>query len=190
VAKELGWLPLALEQAAAYVSRRRTFDDYLTQWRLNRDDVLTWNETVTGYPNTVATTWQTSVAQLTDSGHRLLERLAWLAPEKIPEWLLDVAVPSAEGEDLRESLDDVVAYSLVMRDAEGPFFHVHRLMQDVAQRSLSDDLRQCRLIEALNWVNAAFPPNAGDVRYWPLAEALVPHALAVSAASASAPCFY
>jgi len=86
VAKELGWLPLALEQAAAYVSRRRTFDDYLTQWRLNRDDVLTWfNETVTGYPNTVATTWQTSVAQLTDSGHRLLERLAWLAPEKIPE---------------------------------------------------------------------------------------------------------
>jgi hypothetical protein len=67
-----------------------------------------------------------------------------------------------------------------MRDAEGPFFLVHRLMQDVTQRSLSDDLRQRRLIEALNWVNAAFPLNADDVRYWPLAEALVPHALAVT----------
>jgi len=38
--------------------------------------------------------WQTSVAQLTEGGRRLLDRLAWLAPEKVPESLLDVPVPA------------------------------------------------------------------------------------------------
>jgi tetratricopeptide (TPR) repeat protein len=181
VAAELGWLALALEQAAAYVSRKRTFDDYLAQWRSNRNDVLTWfDPTVTGYPSSVATTWKTSVAQLTDAGRSLLERLAWLAPEKVPEFLLDVAVPAAEGEDLRTALDDVAAYSLVTRDAEGPYFLVHHLVQDVTRRSLSDEMRRLRLVEALNWIYAAFPFEAEDVRTWPRAEALAPHALAVT----------
>jgi hypothetical protein len=83
VAVELGRLALALEQAAAYVSHRKTFSDYLRQWRDNRDAVLAWfDATVTGYPRAVAVTWQTSLAQLSDGGRHLLERLAWLAPER------------------------------------------------------------------------------------------------------------
>ena len=98
---------------------------------------LTWfDATVTGYPCAVAVTWQTSVAQLSENGRRLLERLTWLAPEKVPEFLLDVPIPGAETENLHDALDDLAAYSLVTRDAEGPFFLVHRLVQDVTRRKL------------------------------------------------------
>ena len=63
-----------------------------------RYSVLDWfDSTVTGYPKAVAVTWQTSVAQLTEpGGRRLLERLAWFAPEKVPEFLLDILVPQAQ----------------------------------------------------------------------------------------------
>jgi hypothetical protein len=119
VATELGRLALALEQAAAFIAKRRlTFEGYLGQWHAHRDVILGWfDATVTGYPRAVAVTWQTSVAQLSENGRRLLERLAWLAPEKVPEFLLDVPIPGAEAESLHDALDDLTAYSLVTRDA-------------------------------------------------------------------------
>ncbi len=119
IAMELGLLALALEQAAAFIAQRGlTFGQYLEQWRSRRDEVLAWfDATVTGYPHAVAVTWQTSIAQLTGNGRRLLERLAWLAPEKVPEFLLDVPVPGTKAENLHEALNYLAAYSLVTRDA-------------------------------------------------------------------------
>jgi tetratricopeptide (TPR) repeat protein len=183
VAKELGRLALALEQAAALIGKRRlTFGQYLEQWRSKRDEVLAWfDETMTGYPRAIAVTWQASVAQLSEGGRRLLERLAWLAPEKVPEALIDVPIPDAEAETLRDAFDDLAAYSLVTRDAEGPFFLVHRLVQDVTRRSLASEARQRSLIAALGWIDAAFAGNPNDVRYWPTLDPLVPHARTVAA---------
>ncbi len=182
VAIELGRLALALEQAAAFIAKRRlTFAQYLEQWRTKRDEVLKWfDETVTGYKYPVAVTWQTSVAQLSEGGRRLLERLAWLAPEKVPETLIDVPIPGAKAENLRDAFDDLSAYSLVTRDAEGPFFLVHRLVQDVTRRSLAGETRQRSLVEALGWINAAFTGSAVDVRNWPTLDPLAPHARTVT----------
>jgi tetratricopeptide (TPR) repeat protein len=183
VAHELGQLALALEQAAAYIAKRRlTFAQYLELWRSKRDEVLAWfDSTVTGYPRAVAVTWQTSVAQLSESGRRLLERLAWLAPEKMPEPLLDVPIPGAHAENLHEAFNDLAAYSLVTRDAEGPFFLIHRLVLDVTRRSLAAEARQHSLVEALGWIGAAFAGDAGDVRNWPTLDPLVSHAHTVTA---------
>ena len=183
VARELGGLALALEQAAAFIAKRRlTFGQYLEQWRTKRDEVLAWfDATVTGYPRAVAVTWQTSVAQLSEGGRRLLEWLAWLAPEKVPEALIDVPIPGAEAEHLRDAFDDLAAYSLLTRDAAGPFFLVHRLVQDVTRRSLAGEARQRSLVEALGWIDAAFPFDSDDVRFWPQAEPLSPHARMVIA---------
>jgi hypothetical protein len=133
---------------------------------------------VTGYPRAVAATWQTSVAQLSQGGRQLLERLAWLAPEKVPESLLDVSIPDAGADNLRDAYDDLAAYSLVTRDTEGPFFLVHRLVQDVTRRSLASEVRKRSLVEALEWINAAFVGTPDDVRNWPTLEPLAPHALA------------
>ena len=183
VANELGRLALALEQAAAFIAKNRLiFAQYLEQWRSERDEVLKWfDATVTGYQYPVAVTWQTSVAQLTEGGRRLLERLAWLAPEKVPETLIDVPIPGAEAKNLRDPFDDLAAYSLVTRDAEGPFFLVHRLVQDVARHRLTGERRQCSLVEALGWINAAFTGSAIDVRSWPTLDPLAPHARTATA---------
>ena len=136
---------------------------------------------MTHYPRAVAVTWQTSVAQLSEAGRALLERLAWLAPEKVPEALLDVPIPGAEAENLRDAYDDLAAYTLVTRDAEGPFFLIHRLVQDVTRRSLAAEARPQSLVEALAWLNTAFEGNSDDVRIWPTLDPLAPHARTVIA---------
>jgi tetratricopeptide (TPR) repeat protein len=191
VAHELGRLALALEQAAAFIAKRRlTFVQYLEQWRSKRDEVLQWfDETVTGYQYPVAVTWKTSVAQLSEGGRQLLERLAWLAPEKVPETLIDVPIPGDDGENLREAFDDLAAYSLVARDAEGPFFLVHRLVQDVTLRSLAGEVRQRSLVEALSWIDVAFSGDPNDVRDWPRLDPLAPHARTVTALADAAGIF-
>jgi tetratricopeptide (TPR) repeat protein len=178
IVSELGQLALALEQAAAFIAKRQlTFGGYLEQWRLGRDEVLAWfDETVTGYPRAVAVTWQTSIAQLSENGRHLLERLAWLAPEKLPEFLLDVPIPGAKAENLRDALDDLAVYSLVTRDADGPFFLVHRLVQDVSRRRLGNEQGRHRLTEALDWITAEFSVDVADVRNWSRLDQLIPHA--------------
>jgi len=183
VASDLGRLALALEQAGAYIGEHTlTFAQYQERWRSNRDHVLKWwDPTVTGYPRAVAVTWQTSVEHLSEGGRRLLERLAWFAPEKVPEALIDVSIAGAEAENLREAFDDLAAYSLVTRDAQGPFFLVHRLVQDVTRRSLAGEAQQRTLVAALVWINAAFTGNADDVRNWPTLAPLAPHVATVTA---------
>jgi hypothetical protein len=133
LADELGRLALALEQAAATIEKLRCgFRQYLGIWQRNREKVVGWaRPEITGYHRAVATTWQTSVDQLTAPTRHLLERLAFLAPDPVPMFLLDVAVPDAEAEDLHEALADLAAVSLVTLEAGGERFAVHRLVQDV-----------------------------------------------------------
>jgi tetratricopeptide (TPR) repeat protein len=109
-----------------------------------------------------------------------LERLAWLAPEPVPEFLLDVAIPEDEGEDLYETLADLAAYSLTTRDPQEPRFLVHGLVQDMTRRSLDGAASQQRVTEALGWVNAAFDGDPGDLRSWARLDPLAPHGLSVT----------
>ena len=75
------------------------------------------------------------MAQLTEPARHLLERLAWLASEPVPEFLFDIPVPETESGDLREALADLAAYSLATREPNEPQFSVHRLVQDVTLAS-------------------------------------------------------
>jgi tetratricopeptide (TPR) repeat protein len=188
LAVDLGGLALALEHAGAYIVRHRaSFRRYRELWQGSRDKVISWSDpAITHYPRAIAATWQTSVAQLSDPARRLLERLAWLAPEPVPESLLDVPIPEAGGEDLYEALADLAAYSLATRDPEEPRFLVHGLVQDVTRRSLDAAASQQRVTEALGWVNAAFTGDPGDVRSWAQLDPLAPHAQSVTKASDAA----
>jgi len=186
LARELGFLPLALEQAGTYIAERRlTLAAYLDEWQSRHDQVLTWfDPRVSHYPASVAITWQTSFDRLSAPARRLLQHLAWLGPEPIPESLLDVPIPHLPGL-LESDLDpcdvlvELETYSLVTRAVETPTFTVHRLVQDVTRRSLRNHTGP--LTEALRWVNAAFVGNPGDVRSWPILDPLAPHARAVVA---------
>ena len=190
VAVELGQLALALEQAGAYINKsRRTFAQYLEEWRSQHDRVLEWfDESLMQYPMSVAVTWQTSFNQLGDPAGRLLGLLGWFAPDPIPELLMEsgggpFAGLTAEGQfvpEARAALDELEAFSLARRADEEPTFTVHRLVQDVTRRSLHDDEENLHLKVALRWINAAFRGDAQDVRAWPVLAPLAPHVQAAT----------
>ncbi len=61
----------------------------------------------------MATTWATSVERLSPESRRLLDRLAFLAPDPIPDSLLDVAVPGEAADyDALKARAGLFAYSL------------------------------------------------------------------------------
>jgi hypothetical protein len=91
LAGELGGLPLALEQAAAYVrASGGTLAGYLASIRKRRADLLDRGEPA-GYRQTVATTWRLAfenLQQAAPGAAGLLRLLAFCAPEAIPLPLL------------------------------------------------------------------------------------------------------
>jgi tetratricopeptide (TPR) repeat protein len=189
LAHELGGLALGLEQAGAYIARQHIgFARYLALWREKRDSVLKWfDKSLMSYDHDVglAATWAASVGKLTPESRRLLDRLAFLAPDPVPDSLIDVPVPGeAPDYDAYEARAGLYAYSLATQakgeDGAAKGFVVHRLVQDFARRAMTDDRPARALREALGWVNAAFLGDPDDVRNWPVLDPLAPHALAVA----------
>ena len=95
LAAELGGLPLALEQAAAYMrATGRTIPDYLGLFRDCQAELMARGDPA-GYDKRVTTTWELALvelarAELTRSGlaSGLLRMVACCAPEDIPLRLL------------------------------------------------------------------------------------------------------
>jgi len=184
LAVTLGQLALALEQAGAYIAEQGiAFYRYLKEWQEQHDRVLEWfDERLMRYPMSVAVTWQTSFNQLSDAGRRMLHRLAWFAPDPIPETMLQTLIPGTTDDvyELRDARVNLTKYSLVTFAPDSATFTVHRLVHDVTRRSLRDDTEHHALTEALGWINAAFEGDPQDVRTWPTLDPLAPHARAAA----------
>lgn len=88
LAKELDYLPLALEQAAAYISANKArFQDYLASFRSGGIKVVDRFKPVAGkYPKSLLTTWDLNFAEVkkTPAAAELLRVSAFLAPDDIP----------------------------------------------------------------------------------------------------------
>lgn len=193
IADELGHLALALEQAGAYIAeRRQTLADYLADWRTDdaqRCAALAWFDArQMHYPKSIAKTWQNSFDCLGDTACDLLGRLAWLAPEAIPESLLDTpAAPATPDKTAavtpRAALVELERYSLVDRARDATSFRLHRLVQTVSRDQQRDEARTtvpAALRAALAWVDEAFVGDTQDVRHWQHLEPLAPHAQVVA----------
>jgi tetratricopeptide (TPR) repeat protein len=182
IARELDGLALALEQAGANVDRLRlSFGEYLERWKAKRPEVLKWHDLrLMKYPASVAVTWETTFTQLTEPERRLLEVLAWLAPEPIPLLLLDAALLAAAIPERREALAGLAGYSLARFDATGEAVLVHRLVQETARRRQAGTEPKAGLRAALDAVDAIAPLEPPDVRTWPVWTPLAPHAAAVA----------
>jgi tetratricopeptide (TPR) repeat protein len=205
LAEELGGLALALEMAAATIEANLSIASYRALWRENRARVIGWiKPEIAGYRGAMAQAWQTSVDQLTAHGRRLLERLAFLATDPVPQFLLDMQVPradadknhiiegrangdtppvrSADAENARAALDELLTYSLATRDTNDRTFIVHRLVQDVTRHGLVEiGARTERLTEALRWIDHAFSVDPLDRHLSGSLDLLVEHADAVAA---------
>ena len=201
LAVALGGLPLALEQASAYiVAAGDTLAGYLASFRQRRVDLLSRGEP-TGYPKTVATTWILAFDRLersTPVAAGLLRLLAYCAPEKIPLRLLLGARPLLAGqlgpqvasmlipllEDplaVKDSIAALRRYSLVSPAADGAV-SVHRLVQAVTGDLMSSELAGEWRKATAALIEAAIPAAPGDPQAWPTFAELLPHAQAALAA--------
>jgi tetratricopeptide (TPR) repeat protein len=194
LAEILDGLPLALEQAAAYIARHQmTFAKYLKVWEKEKEKVLDWrDEDQMEYPASVAVTWQTTFSRLHPTATALLRLAAYLAPDPIPldmleegEGIIEEAVglllaetgQEASPQTVQEGIAELAAYSLLGRDGETGT--IHRMVQEVVRVRIPDQWRRDWIERALRMVNDFSPPEPGDVRTWPVWNLLRPHAMAI-----------
>src|SRR5262249_55152053 len=138
-------LPLALEQAGAYIEETGCgLSAYLELYQQRRSALLRRQSGVSpDYPHTVASTWSLSFGQVeqeSPAAAALLRLCAFLAPDSIPEAILtegaSVLGPvlgpvAADPLLLNETIQVLRRYSLVKRDPEARLLNVHRLVQAV-----------------------------------------------------------
>jgi len=182
IARELDGLALGLEQAGAYIDKLRlSFAEYLARWEAKHPEVLGWHDMrLMQYPASVAVTWETTFAQLTEPERDLLGVLSWLAPEPIPLFLFEAAPLTEAIADAREVLAGLAAYSLAQIDTTGDVVRVHRLVQEISRERGEATALRAGLVTALTAVYVAAMGDPSDVRTWPIWSALAPHAATVA----------
>jgi hypothetical protein len=187
VAEALGNLPLALEQAAAYMDETHTTPaDYLALYREHGAELLALGKPLST-EQTVATTWQVSLNQVrtTPAAQDLLRLSAFLAPDNIPRTLLSQhakALPRRLRKTVRRPLAYNQAISVLARyslaTVAADTLTVHRLVQTVVRANLGRDDRRW-VVAAVRLITAAFPLRSNEVSNWSTCAPLLPHALAV-----------
>jgi tetratricopeptide (TPR) repeat protein len=198
LANEMGYLPLALEQAAAYMSETgASFSNYLVGYRKQRLKLLEKQGPVIGndekeqQKRTVATTWAVNFADVEKSSPasaELLRLSAFLAPDATPLELLEksaeelpkaLAAKMAEAADnplgIDELLSPLLRYSLVRREDEKRTYSIHPLVQEVVRDGLSKEHQRVWAERAVRVVNLAFPDP--EFENWPACDRFLPHAL-------------
>jgi tetratricopeptide (TPR) repeat protein len=183
LAGELGCLPLALTQAAAYIQHTRvSIEDYLEQLR---DDPARILETVSAGDNAqraVARTWSITVTTIAGDNPlaiRVLQILSCLAPDEVPR---DVFRSLADMNDVNEALGLLSSHSIVTLTDTA--VTVHRLVQAVTLDQLRQQpaQRDDALHTAVDLLNQAQPKEPPDsVAGWPRRAALRPHVAALAA---------
>ena len=192
LASSLGGLPLALEQAAAYVTAVGTvgLGAYVELFATRALELLK-REQPLGYQHTVATTWSLALQTLDETEPAavgLLNLAAFLAPDDVPQPLV-AADPHRLPEPLSTAASDPLAladavaalrrYSLVRVIGDGLF--IHRLLQTVVRATLDTSSRRAWAAAAIQLLRANFPHFSTQVATWTECQRLLPHALAVAA---------
>ena len=197
LAAELGGLPLALEQAAAYMQATgTTLAAYLPLFRARQADLLARGE-ATGHPADVAATLGLALSRLAveaPAAAGLVQLLAFLAPEPVPLALLLAGekavnllgpeVTAAVGPLLGDpvAVGDAIAalrrYSLVSPAGDGLVL-VHRLVQALTRAQLPAGAAGQWGRAAAALVDAAVPADTRPPAAWQRCAVLLPHARAV-----------
>ncbi len=191
LAEALGDLPLALEQAGAYIQETGiSLSPYLKLFQERQKELLGRGKP-DAYPDTVATTWALSFQKASEevpASADLLNLCAFLAPDDIPKSLLTDGV-----EHLPEPLASAVADEMELNDAVAALkryslmtvtddsLSIHRLVQAVARDRLSEKEQKRWAEAAVRLVFNVFPFQTDDVRNWDECSVLFPHALVVAA---------
>ncbi|GHO76378.1 tetratricopeptide repeat protein [Ktedonobacter sp. SOSP1-85] len=179
-------LPLALDQAGAYIAEnRKSLKQYIDLYHQRRQDLLDRRQAkdlsnITDHPDSVFMTfwlsWETIQEQNALAG-KALQFCAFLAPDQIPEPLVVAGITASEHPNNTLATDEALGllyrYSLV--EWAEQILSLHRLVQEVIQDVLAEEERQQWMGQAVHLVNAVFP--SGEYGTWSECEFLLPHAL-------------
>jgi tetratricopeptide (TPR) repeat protein len=190
LAAALGDLPLALEQAAAYLEQTHTSSGlYLEMLATRARELFALGRSVTSQ-QTIATIWSLSLHRLhaeAPAAEDLLRLCAFLAPDDIPRRLLEDH-PDALPEPLAAAVRDRLGYQQALGGlgryslaaVTESAVSVHRLVEAVVRHALAPEQVRQWAATAVRLVLAAFPQAAEDVGTWPTAAPLLPHAMAAT----------
>ncbi|HYV07935.1 MAG TPA: FxSxx-COOH system tetratricopeptide repeat protein, partial [Blastocatellia bacterium] len=190
LAAALGRLPLALEQAGAYIETSGcTMPHYLELFEKRQRELLERGKPSTEYPDTVATTWGISfqnVERENPAAAELLRLCAFFAPDDIPIKMLiegaksvpkSLATTATDALLLDEAVISLRKYSLV--DVENEKISIHRLVQAVIRHSMSEEAFKTWTEAAVRIVDSVFPQESDQVQTWTQCRLLLPHALSI-----------
>ena len=171
IIQALGYLPLAIEQAAAYVREvAGDFVTFLDDYNKNHKDVHKWiPQGIRSYPHSVATTWSMSfniVRNNNSQAAELLQLLSFLNPdgilieflqsgvEALPDGLRQIV---SNRIDMSKALIELERFSLLKWNRLTKTLLIHRLIQMVIRDEMSDaDLMTLRTI-IIDLCDQSFP---------------------------------
>jgi tetratricopeptide (TPR) repeat protein len=194
ISQELGGLPLALDQAGAYIEETQcSLADYLSLYRTQRAELLkTRGGLVPDHPEPVATTWSLSFAQVAKrsaGAADLLRVCAFLHPDAIPEEIFtegaaelgpNVQAVAENPLSFNQAIGVLLSYSLLKRQPEEHLLSMHRLVQAVILDELDEETQRRwaeRVVQVVSQVFSFDEPTPLPKSQRYLAQALVCEAL-------------
>ena len=171
IVKELGYLPLGIEQAAAYVREvAGDFATFLDDYDKNRKDVHQWiPQGNRSYPHSVATTWSMSfnvVRKNHPQAAELFQLLSFLNPDGILIDFLQSGVEALQN-DLRQvvssriymskALIELEKFSLLKWNRLTKTLLIHRLVQTVIRDEMSEEERTIICNTVVDICDKSFP---------------------------------
>jgi tetratricopeptide (TPR) repeat protein len=160
LAKLLGYLPLALEQAAAYITETPEviYRDYINLFNEYGIEVFNTDASLVDYSSTITVTWKISMAKITnENAVRMFNMCAYFAPDAMPvemfmrgNEVLPKPLQSGISDHLQRDaiLADLVRYSLLgcersesIPGDEKRLLSMHRLLQEVVQKNIGSETR-------------------------------------------------
>ena len=188
--QEMGGLPLALDQAGAYLEATgMSLEEYYHVYESHRPTLLSERGSLTSdHPDAVVKTLSLSLQRVEEknlAAAELLRCCAYLAPDVIPEEILIqgakhlgtlLAPVVADVFQLAQAVEALRAYSLVGRDPQSRTLTLHRLVQAVVRDGISAKVARQWKHRVVLIVQAACP-DVTDMKQWEVCERWLPHAL-------------
>ena len=183
----LDGLPLALDQAGAYIEETRCgLSQYVNLYSSRRKELLLRRgRSPLDHPNSVTATWSLSFQQVKQeslAAAELLYLLAFLDPEVIPEEIITLGAAelgpvlstvASDPLELDTIIELLLRYSLIRRTPEAKLLSIHRLVQAVLKDGMDKDTQSLWAERAIRAVNCAFPKV--ELHTWERCQRILPH---------------
>ncbi|KAL7271330.1 hypothetical protein RUND412_005923 [Rhizina undulata] len=168
IVRELGELPLALDQAGAYVSSLQIpFSDYRNKLKKGMKFGFSqgiFEPSLSSNKTSVLTTWELSFQELNENARHLLHLCAFLSNEDIPvelfrrgnkavHWIMQ------DETQLDHAFQSLLNFSLVRRKESGDSFWMHPLVHAWAREHTDSTIRRQNAEVALRLVASATGTN-------------------------------